>query len=223
MFIGHFAVGMGAKAARPAISLGTLFLSAQLLDLLWPTFLLLGWEKVLIEPGVTVVTPLNFTFYPFSHSLLVVLGWSLLAGGVYGLLTKSRQSALIIGLCVLSHWLLDVLMHRPDLPLFPGDSPLVGLGLWNSLMGSLLVEGTLFGIGLALYLRTTEAMDKIGNYGFWALIVFLVVIQAGNMFGPAPASTTEIAWGAQLQWVLVLWGYWVDKHRKVATGAFLGA
>ncbi len=99
MFIGHFAVGLGAKAARPAISLGTLFLSAQLLDLLWPTFLLLGWEQVAIVPGITVVTPLDFTFYPISHSLLVVLGWSLLAGGLYWLFAKSKQGALIIGLC----------------------------------------------------------------------------------------------------------------------------
>lgn len=219
MFIGHFAVGMGAKAARPTISLGTLFLAAQLLDLLWPTFLLLGWEQVLIEPGVTEVTPLNFTHYPISHSLLSVVGWSLLAGGVFWLFTKSGRGAVVIGLCVLSHWVLDVVMHRPDLPLFPGDSPMVGLGLWSSLIGSLLVEGGLFVIGLALYLRTTEATDKIGQYGFWALVIFLIFIQAGNMFGPAPASTVEIAWGAQLQWILVLWGYWVDKHRTVYRAA----
>lgn len=214
MFIGHFGVGLGAKAARPAISLGTLFLSAQLLDLLWPTFLLLGWEKVAIEPGITVVTPLDFTYYPISHSLLVVLGWSLLAGGVYWLFTKSQRGALIIGLCVLSHWVLDVFMHRPDLPLYPGDSPKVGFGIWNSLVASMIVEGIVFGIGLVLYMRSTRAKDKIGQIGFWALIGFLVFIQVGNYFGPPPTEVTDIAWVGQLQWILVLWGYWVDKHRE---------
>jgi membrane-bound metal-dependent hydrolase YbcI (DUF457 family) len=219
MFIGHFAVGMGAKAARPAISLGTLFLAAQLLDLLWPTFLLLGWEEVAIEPGNTVVTPLNFTHYPISHSLLLVAGWSLLAGGLYWLFSKSRGGALVVGLCVLSHWVLDVFMHRPDLPLFPGKSPLFGLGLWNSLLASVLVEGALFAIGVMLYVRSTRALDKIGQIGFWVLIAFLLFVQTGNYFGPPPARVADIAWVGQMQWILVLWGYWVDRHRGPVTSS----
>ncbi|HEV7348587.1 metal-dependent hydrolase [Telluribacter sp.] len=159
MFIGHFAVGFGAKAARPAISLGTLFLASQLLDLLWPTFLLLGLEEVSIQPGTTQVTPLDFTHYPISHSLLVVMGWSLLAGGLYWLLRKNRAEAIVVGLCVLSHWLLDVIMHQPDLPLYPGDSPRMGLGLWNSLVGSMVVEVSLFVAGVVVYARSTTATD----------------------------------------------------------------
>ena len=80
MFIGHFGVGLGAKKAAPSISLGTLFLAAQFLDLLWPTFLLLGWERVKIQPGMTVMTPLNFTHYPLSHSLLMACIWGVLFG-----------------------------------------------------------------------------------------------------------------------------------------------
>ncbi|WP_247232083.1 hypothetical protein [Telluribacter sp. SYSU D00476] len=222
MFIGHFGVGLGAKSIRPAISLGTLFLASQLLDLMWPTFLLMGLEEVTIQPGITEVTPLNFTHYPISHSLLLVLGWSLLAGVLYWILRRKREGArldaMVVGLCVLSHWLLDVIMHRPDLPLYPGDSPMLGLGLWNSLAGSVVVESILFAAGVVLYARSTSAQDRIGSIGFWSLIGSLVLIHVGNLFGPPPTNTTDIAWAGQLQWILVLWAYWVDKHRVPAGG-----
>src|SRR5215210_623913 len=106
MFIGHFAVGFGAKTEQPKISLGTLFFAAQFLDLLWPTLLLLGWEKVTITPGSTAVAPLEFTSYPISHSLLAVLGWSVLWGLVYWLWRRNKAGALLVGFCVLSHWFL---------------------------------------------------------------------------------------------------------------------
>jgi membrane-bound metal-dependent hydrolase YbcI (DUF457 family) len=213
MFIGHFAVGLGAKAAQPKIPLATLFLAAQFLDLLWPTFLLLGWERVAIKPGITTVTPLDFTFYPISHSLLMVLGWSILLALLYWLWQRSFPGALVVGLCVLSHWLLDVVMHRPDLPLYPGDSPRVGLSMWNSLPGSLLIEGTLFLLGVGLYARSTTASNKQGKFGFWALVAFLILVQLANYFAPPPTSTTDIAWAGQLQWLLVLWAWWIDRNR----------
>jgi membrane-bound metal-dependent hydrolase YbcI (DUF457 family) len=133
MFIGHFAFGLAAKKAAPELSLGTLFLSVKLLDLLWPTFLLLGMEEVEISPGITAVTPLDFTSYPISHSLIMAMVWGIFAGGTYYLLKKHLRAAIIIFLCVISHWLLDLLMHRPDLPLLPGSAVKVGLGLWNSI------------------------------------------------------------------------------------------
>ncbi len=222
MFIGHFAVGFGAKAAAPKVSLGTLFLAAQLLDLLWPTFLLLGWERVAIQPGITVVTPLDFTHYPISHSLLLVLGWSILSGFIYWLFKRNRNGAFVIGLCVLSHWFLDVLMHRPDLPLYPGDSPLLGLGLWNSLVGSLLIEGLVFILGVGLYLRVTTAKNKAGKWGFWALILFLVTIHLLNFISPPPTNPMDIAWVGQSQWLLVLWAYWIDRNRLPIPNTKLG-
>ncbi|MBK0402792.1 hypothetical protein I5M27_07325 [Adhaeribacter sp. BT258] len=214
MFIGHFAVGFAAKAKAPQISLGTLFLASQLLDLLWPTFLLLGWEHVKIAPGITEVIPLDFTHYPISHSLLAVLGWGVLAGLLYWLFKKDRYYALIISLCVVSHWVLDLLVHRPDLPLHPGDSQLVGLGLWNSFAGSLVVEGLLFMAGIYFYAKNTQAKNKAGKWGFWSLVAFLVLIHAGNLFGPVPTEVTEIAWVGQLQWLLVIWAYWLDRNRS---------
>jgi len=215
MFIGHFAVGMGAKAAAPKVSLGSLFLAAQFLDLLWPTLLLLGVEHVEIEPDITGLTPLDFTFYPITHSLLMACVWGILLGGVFWLIHKNTKVAIVIGLCVVSHWVLDLIMHRPDLPLYPGHSDKLGFGLWNSLSGSLLVEGTLFIVGAAIYLRATRAKNRTGIFSCWALIVFLVLIHMGNLFGPPPPSVTAIAWAGQLQWIFVLWAYWVDRNRTV--------
>jgi len=144
MFIGHFALGMAAKKVEPSVSLGTLFLSAQFLDLLWPTLLLLDVEHVSIEPGISKVTPLAFTDYPISHSLLVVFGWSLAFAVVYYLITKNKKASLLLGCLVLSHWVLDVIVHIPDLPLYPGDSPKIGLGLWNSIPLTVITEGLIF-------------------------------------------------------------------------------
>jgi membrane-bound metal-dependent hydrolase YbcI (DUF457 family) len=215
MFLGHFGVGFGAKAAVPTTSLGTLLLASQLIDLLWPTLLLLGLEQVAIAPGITRVTPLDFTHYPISHSLAAVLVWGLLFGVAYHALRRSPRGALVCGLAVVSHWLLDLLTHRPDLPLAPGSGVRVGLGLWGSLAGTVLVELAVFAVGVYMYLRTTRASDRTGTIALWALVGFLLVIYAGNILGPPPPSVTAIAWLGQAQWLLVAWGYWIDHHRRV--------
>ncbi len=217
MFIGHFGVGFGAKAAAPKVSLGSLFLAAQLIDLLWPTLLLLGIERVRIEPGATTVTPLDFVHYPVSHSLLAVLGWAVLVAGVYGVVRRYRTGALVLGLAVVSHWLLDLLVHRPDLPLYPGG-PVMGWGLWSSLPGTLIVELPLFAVGLAFYLRTTRAADVIGRWALGGLVGFLLLVYVSNLLGPPPPNVTALAWVGQAQWLLILWGYWVDRHREVIVG-----
>lgn len=215
MFIGHFAVGMGAKSIAQKTSLGTLFLAAQFIDLLWPIFLLLGLESVEIENGITVVTPLNFISYPISHSLLMVLGWGLLFAIIYHGIQKYTTGALIVGILVISHWFLDLLVHRPDLPLYPGDSPLLGLGVWNSIVGTILLEGILFIIGIIIYLNTTEAKNKRGLYGFWGLICFLLLINISNLMSPPPPDVNIIAWVGNLQWLIIIWAYWIDKNRIV--------
>jgi hypothetical protein len=214
MFIGHFGVGLGAKAASPKVSLGTLFLAAQFIDLLWPTFLLLGIEHVQIEPGATAVVPLDFVSYPISHSLVAVCGWALLVGGVYHVVRHDRRGATVLGLAVVSHWLLDAIVHRPDLPLVPGGSYVVGFGLWSSLTASLVVELGLFAFGVWLYARTTKATDALGHWAFVGLVGFLVVVHAASVFGPPPPNVTALAWVGQAQWLLVAWGYWVDRHRS---------
>jgi len=216
MFIGHFGIGFGAKSVAPKVSLGSLFIAAQFLDLLWPTLLLLGVERVSIVPGATVVTPLVFEHYPISHSLIAVLGWAVLVGSIHFALNRSRVAAFVLGALVTSHWVLDAIVHRPDLPLFPGAVTVVGLNAWSSLPLTLVIEGSLFAFGVWLYSRSTAPIDAAGRWGFVALVVFLLAIYAGNLFGAPPPSSGAIAWVGQLQWLLVLWGYWIDKHRHVS-------
>ena len=214
MFVGHFAVAMGLKRVAPVVSLGTLFLAAQFIDLLWPTLLLLGWERVEVTPGITAFTPLDFVSYPISHSLLAVVVWAVGFTGVYWLLRRSLTAAVVCGAAVLSHWILDLVVHRPDLPLLPGADLHVGLGLWNSIPGTLAVELGLYAVGVALYVRTTSASDRVGSIGLWTLVGFLLLVHLGNVLGPPPDSVTAIAWVGHAQWILVVWAYWVDAHRR---------
>lgn len=215
MFVGHFAIGFAAKAVAPRASLGTLFAAAQLLDLLWPTLLLFGLERVRIAPGITLVTPLDFEHYPISHSLAAVVGWSLAFGLLYYALRGGARVAAVLAALVASHWLLDAVVHRPDLPLWPGGSMRVGLGAWNSLPLTFAIELALFGLGVWLYARTTQASDRIGRWAFVGLVVFMFGIYVSNLLGPPPPNVQAIAWLGHAQWLLVAWGYWVDRHRRV--------
>lgn len=214
MFIGHFGVALAAKRLAPRTSLGALVLAAQFVDLLWPILLLAGLETVSIRPGITRLTPLDFERYPLSHSLVMALAWGALLAFLYWIVSKNARGAAVIGALVPSHWLLDSLVHRPDLPLAPGDSPKVGLGLWNSPAATLLVEGAIFLAGVALYVRATRARDRIGRVGLWALIFFLLAIYAANLLGPPPDTPRQIAIVGNAQWLLVAWAWWADRHRE---------
>ena len=214
MFIGHFAVALGAKKAAPKTSFGTLLLAAQWPDFIWPIFLMLGWERVEIVPGITAVNPLDFVSYPFTHSLLADLGWALLLAGLYLVFKKSRRGALVLWACVMSHWLLDYISHRPDLPLYPG-SQLVGLGVWNSVSMTLIVEGGIFIIGAMIYSRTTRPRDKIGEYSYKTFIALLVLIYLASLAGPPPPSVSALEWSDIFLLLLLAWAYWLDDHRTV--------
>jgi FtsH-binding integral membrane protein len=213
VFLGHFAVGLAAKKLTPYTSLGTLLLSAQLLDLIWPTLLLWDIERVRIVPGITAVTPLDFVSYPWSHSLAMAAVWALLFSGIYVLLRRYPRGAIATLALVLSHWVLDLVTHRADLPLVPFGGPVVGLGLWYSLPATVVVEGLMFAVGLYLYKTNTEPVDKIGSGAFVAFVFALVVIYTVNLFGPPPPDERTIAYLGHAQWVLVAWGFWLDRHR----------
>ena len=216
MFLGHYGVGLVSKKIEPRASLGTYAMAAVFLDLLWPVFLLLGLEHVKIDPGNTVVTPLNFYDYPYSHSLLMSVVWSLLFGGIYYLIKKNKKTSIVLGVCVFSHWILDFIVHRADLPLAPGIETFFGLGLWNSLPATLIVELFIFLGGAYLYLRTTKAKDKIGNFSLWGFVLLLLAIYAMNLFsGTLPPNTNALAFSALGQWLFVAWAYWIDKHRII--------
>ncbi len=213
MFIGHYAVALAAKKAAPKTSLGTLFIGAQLVDLLWPLFLLAGVEHVRLDPGNTAVTPLDFYDYPISHSLLGTALWALLFGVLYFAIRKYRTGAIVAGLCVLSHWVLDFLTHRPDLPLTFRGEQRFGLGLWNSIPGTLIVELGMFIVGILIYVRTTKKKDRIGSLAFWGLMGIILVIYFSNLFGPPPPEPGVIAIAGNAAWLFIIWAYWADKHR----------
>jgi membrane-bound metal-dependent hydrolase YbcI (DUF457 family) len=215
MFVGHYAVALAGKRAAPEVSLGTLFLACELVDGVWPAFLLLGIEQVEIRPGDTAFTPLAFVHYPWTHSLLMCAVWALALGAAYRLVRPDTRAAVVVAMVVLSHWMLDAIAHRPDLPLVPGGEARIGLGLWNSIPGTLIAEGALFAAALLLYLRFTRARDWTGTVAFWALIAFLVVAYLGAAFGPPPPSVQALAWTGLTGWIFVPWGYWIDRHREV--------
>ncbi len=215
MFIGHFAVGFAAKRAAPRASLGPLLAAPLLLDLLWPIFVLLGWERVRIEPGYTAFNPLVLEHFPWSHSLLMSLVWGALFGGLYWMRARYRAGAIVIGLGVVSHWVLDWLTHTPDMPLWPGASPLLGLGLWNSVVGTVLVESLMFVGAVWLYARGTTPRDRVGRYAFWAFVAFLAFAYAASIVSPPPPSAQALASGGLVVWFFPFWAGWFDRHRTV--------
>jgi len=214
MFIGHFGAGFTGKKYESSASLGTYFMAAQWIDLIWPILLLMGIEKAEIKPGFTTVTPLEFTYYPLTHSLLGVIVWAVLFGMVYYLIKKNSRTAIILALLVLSHWVLDLLVHIPDLPILPGYSLKVGFGLWNSFGATVIIEGLIFTLGVFFYHKATKAKNKIGTYSFIGLFVFLITMYISNLVGPPPPSIKMISIVGNAQWLIVLWGYWVDKNRE---------
>ena len=212
MFVGHFGVGLAAKAVATRTSLGWLIGAPLLLDLLWPVFLLLGWESVRIDPQATVVTPFDFMSYPISHSLLSATGWAALAALAYWKVSRYWTGAVAIGGCVLSHWVLDWIVHRPDLPLYPGG-PKAGLALWNSVPATLAAEAFFFGAGIWLYQRSTQATSKGGQIGWWTFVGFLVLVYAMNLLGPPPGSVEEVAFVTLALWLMPIWAWSFDRKR----------
>lgn len=214
MFVGHFAVALAAKRAVPSVSLGTWCVAAQFLDVLWPVFLLTGAERVAVDPGNTRVTPLDFLHYPWSHSLAMACLWAAAFGAVHFAFRRQARAAALLAAVVLSHWGLDFLTHRPDLPLFP-DGPKVGLGLWNHLPGTLFLELGMFAGGIFLYEGFTRAKDKVGSRSLALFAIVLLVTYVGNIFGPPPPADTGVIAGAGIAlWILFAWAAWFDRHRE---------
>jgi len=208
MFVGHIAVGLAGKRIAPAVSLATWLTSVQLVDLLWPIFLLTGLEHVRIAPGITRFTPLDFYDYPITHSLVGSVCWAALFGGGWLLARRKARIAALLAAGVVSHWVLDVISHRPDMPVLP-HGPYIGLGLWNSVAATLVVELTMFAAGIALYVRGGGAGRR--RISFWLLIAFLLVVYFAASFGPPPPDTRTLALSALTAWLLIPWAWWADR------------
>ncbi len=223
MFVGHYAVGLAAKALDDRIPLWTLFIAAQLPDILWAGFVLLGVEQIQILPGPTVGSPLDLRYVPFSHSLVATAIWGVVAVMGYNSFVQYRRvegAALLVGATVLAHWFLDVLVHRPDLPLYDNAAKM-GLGLWNYPVPAFLIEAGLFLGALGLYLRATRPLSRRGRYGMVVLGLLLLGAHASGSFGPSPPSPAAVAaTGLSLYVVIAGLVWWLERGR---TGQRLGA
>jgi membrane-bound metal-dependent hydrolase YbcI (DUF457 family) len=213
MFIGHNAVAFAAKRTVPRTSLGTLTAAVMLLDLIWPIFLLLGVEHVRIEPGATKFTPLDFYDYPWTHSLAMSIAWGIAFGVVYFVRTRYARGAVVVALCVVSHWVLDLVVHRADLPLWPGG-PKYGFGLWNYPAATLAIESIMYVAAILIYMRCTKPRDRVGSISFWAFVIVLAAIYLSTAFGPPPPNERTIAIMALTLWLLPFWAAWFDRHRE---------
>ena len=218
MFIGHFGLSFAAKKAAPKVSLGTLFIATQFVDILWPFLLVFHVEKVAIIPGYTKTNAFEFLYFPYTHSLFMGIVWGVLTGIVYWLFKRDQRGAIVVGLCVLSHWLLDLIVHTADLPLTPFGDYKVGFGLWNYVAITLIIEFVIFLAGAYLYATFTKAKNKIGSWGLWTLVILLLVFQLTNTFGPPPSGTimTLFVSFVTLMVIIVALAYWVDRNRETA-------
>lgn len=213
MFLGHYGLAFASKRAARGASLGTLVFAAEWADELWPILLLVGVEQARIVPGLMAASPIEFTRYPISHSLLALIGWGVLFGGAYFVLRRRARGAWIVAALVVSHWFLDLPVHGPDLPIWPGG-PRVGLGGWNSVALSTALEAIVYGGGLVMYLRATAAIDRVGSYGLWAFVFVQVAIYAFGTVGPPPSDVRSLAASALSLWLFIPWAAWVDRHRE---------
>ena len=213
MFVGHLAVALGIKRASPRTPLAALVAAAFGLDLLWPILLLIGVESVRVDPGHTAFTPFDFEHYPWSHSLSMAVVWAVAVGRLAVVVLKRSVAGLLIGLALVSHWLLDYVTHIVDLPLWPGG-PEVGLGLWNSIPGTLLVEGALLAAVLGVYVRGTRPRRTAGKWSLWSLILLTTLIWISGPWSPPPPDERAIALVGLAMWLLPLWGSWIDRTRQ---------
>ena len=215
MFIGHYGPSFAGKAARQRIPLWVLFLAVQLLDVFWSICVLLGIEKVRIVPGITAVNPLDLYYMPYTHGLAMAAMWSILAAAVYYGFRKEDGwlSAVVVGGAVFSHWVLDFLVHRPDLPLYDYRFK-VGLGLWNYPVAASALEVVFLFGGMYLYLRVTKPIAPGGSSGFLVLGFIMLVVQAVVFFGPPPSSDSAAAMTALFSYCLfAAIAAWLERKR----------
>ncbi len=212
MFVGHLALAFAAKRRAPALSLGWTIAAVTAIDLVWPILLLLGLERVRIEPGATAFTPLVFESYPWTHSLAMAMVWGVLLAALARSRGVAGRDTVLLAILVASHWILDLVTHAPDLPLWPGGGPLLGLGLWDSIPGTFLVEGLLWVGAIGYYLGRWRPRNRSGAVALWSFILVSTAIWAGGPWSPAPASTSELAWFALIGWITIPWAIWIDRN-----------
>jgi hypothetical protein len=217
MFVGHLAVALVAKRAAPAANLGWLMAGVTALDLIWPVFVLAGLEHVRIVQGATAFTPLVFDSYPWSHSLVMAVVWGLALVAVARWRDVRASAGLLVTL-VISHWVLDFASHAPDMPLWPGPSPRLGLGLWYSIPLTLVIEGSLWILAIVVFLKGRPRRRE-GRVAFWSLVMVSTLLWATGPWSPPPPSTRALGWFALIGWILVPWAALADRPPARTTSA----
>ncbi len=215
MFVGHYGAGFAGKGAAPQMSLGTMVLAALFADLLGWTLVVSRVEHFAIRPGITTTNPLDLYDYPISHSLATDALWGVLFAGIYYVTRRYWRGSVVLFFLVLSHWFLDFIAHRPDMPLAPGIHRYYGLGLYNSRAGMIVVEGLIWFAGVVIYARATRATKRLGIYVLWIGVALLTWIWAVSLKGLPPPGTIIQAGISSLIFmsVTVAWAYWVDYLR----------
>ena len=216
MFVGHLALALGAKRSAPKVNLAWFVAAATALDLVWPIFVIAGIEQVSIVPGATAFTPLVFDSYPWSHSLLMAGVWGVVLGAIAKWRHLGRVAIRIIFVLVLSHWALDFVSHNPDMPLWPSgssaSSPKYGLGLWNSIPATYLVEGAMWLGAIVVYLSGRPLRGGKSKLAFWSFVGVTTVMWAVGPYGPPPPSAVALGWVALIGWVTIPWAWAADKR-----------
>jgi membrane-bound metal-dependent hydrolase YbcI (DUF457 family) len=216
MFVGHYAAGLALKNFEKRASLGILFLGVQFVDILFFPFVLLGIERINIVENFTDATHFELEYMPYTHSLVGSLFWAVMAYALFRwVVVKKKRVALIVALAVFSHWLLDLLVHTPDLPIWSDTSLKLGLGLWNNAIATYILEAAFLLVALWLYLRSTTATSKGGKYGMIVFVVILLLVNIVNVFGPLQGDSKVVlaasALGAYFLFAAV--AFWLDRKR----------
>jgi hypothetical protein len=223
MFVGHYGVGLAAKRFAPQTSLGTLVFAALFADLLGWALVVAGVEHFAIRPGITTTNPLDLYDYPISHGLATDFAWATLLAVAYYLIRRYGRGSVLIFVAVLSHWVLDFIAHRADMPLAPGIHKYYGLGLYNSRPGMIAVEGLIWVIGIVLYLGATRSKKQVGIYVFWLGAALLTWVWAVSLKGLPPPGTIIQAGISSLVFMAITlaWAYALDHWRSstVPSGA----
>lgn len=219
MFVGHLAVALAAKRVEPDVNLAWFVAGVTALDLVWPIFVLAGIEQVSILPGATAFTPLVFDSYPWSHSLVMAVVWGLVLVAGAKVANVRRNAWWLLVLLVVSHWVLDVITHAPDMPLWPGDSPKFGFALWNSIPGTFLVEGAMWVASIAIYTSVVAKRGSRPGWPFWSFVAVSTLMWASSPFSPVPTDVRSIALLGLGGWIVVPWARWADRATRPVPNA----
>lgn len=216
MFVGHYAASLALKKFEKRASLGVLFLAVQFVDILFFPFVLLGIERVNIIENYTQSTHFQLEYMPFTHSLVGSILWAVLAYALFRwVLVKDKSVALVVAVAVFSHWVFDLLVHTPDLPLLTDASTKFGLGLWNNAIATYVLEAVLLLGATWLYLKSTTPISKGGKYGMVVFVVFMLLMNIGNVFGPLQTDSKVVMSVSALAayFLFAAVAFWLDKKR----------